>query len=125
MRNIRQRPTRRNSQRERFDQSSFESAARIDSVFLKTHPGSKKYRRNVIRGEIPDSLRDEKHIRTVFVYRIADGVILYAFANARGAVAGQSLFLDNEPLSTAGRQEANFCLNLFKALSALKSGDER
>jgi hypothetical protein len=125
MSNIKHCPPPSNAFLDRFGQSSFETAARIDTAYFKAHPGSKKYQRHVIRGEVPPSLRS-KRIRTVLVGQIADGVILYGFANGRGAVVGQSLFIDKQLFSTAaGRKEANFCLNLFKTLSSLQSGDDR
>jgi len=104
--------------------ASFEAAARIDGAYFKAHPGSKRYQRNVIRGEVPTSLSSQR-VRTVHVCRIADGIIIYGYANARGAVVGQSLFLDKHLFSTAARRKkANYCLNLFNQLSSLKSEDD-
>jgi hypothetical protein len=105
------------------DQSSCAHAAKLDNEWFNAHPGSTMYKRNVVPGEVPNSLRS-KNICKVRVARIADGIILYEFANKRGDAVGNSLSFANELLSTEdGQNQASFCLRLLNSLSSLGSED--
>jgi hypothetical protein len=99
------------------------NAAIIDNEWFKAHPGSTMYKRDVIPGEVPSSLRS-KDIRKVRVARINQGIILYEFADKCDDPVGYSLFFPNEFCSTdEGRNQASVCLRLLNSLGSLGSED--
>jgi hypothetical protein len=106
------------------NQLSSTLAAMIDNEWFDANPDTTMYTRDVFAGEVPSSPRS-KYVRKVRAARIADGVILYEFADKRGNVVGHSLYFPHEFLSTDdGRTQASFCLKLVNSLASLGSEDE-
>ena len=108
---------------EQSNHSGFAIASVIDNEYFGMHRDSKTYKRDVIPGEVPSSLRS-KDIRKVRVGLIADGLILYEFDNKCGDAVWYSLSFANALLSTdEGRNQASFCLKLLDSLASLGSED--
>ena len=112
-------PTSANSLGEPSTRCGLQAAEENDHAFFETHPHVQKYRRKAIPGEEPQSLRSSS-IREVLVRRMADGIYLRLFIDARGHMVRPLLFFGKELLLTAaGRERAKLSLMLFDSVASL------
>jgi hypothetical protein len=91
------------------------SSSAVDKEFFETHPNQRSYRRKVIRGELPSSLR---RLRVVIVHvsLLQEDVFWKLFIGVNGSAVGQVLSINDEKISTAARRRmARFCRAMFDA----------